>query len=358
MRRLVWSFGRAVLGAVLLTLVASCSSDARYASSDGREEWRFAIEEIEGSVQHAYAMKFKELIEERTGGEVAVTVYPYGALGTSDQLTEQLDLGIVQFVMASPGHLGKLIPEVQVFLLHFVLSDDEQVNYRVLSEDPALRRRFDALFADKGMKLLAVFSEGWQVWTTKKPIREPADFRGVRMRVMTSPLLLAAYNAYGASATPYPYSEVYTGLQLNALDGQENPVFAIQEMSFYEVTDWMIFPKHAPFIATAVSNRDFFDSLSPQRQQVVREVIAELDEYILERQQEYNAKRLDLIRAKRPDLNIIEELTDEEREQFRQASLPVRDRFIKMAGPDGETILNELLEAVARTEATHEAAPE
>ena len=77
------------------------------------ERWRFAIEETRGSVQDAYAQKFKEIVEDRTNGAVEVIIYPYGTLGTSDHVTELLAMGAVQFAMASPGHLGKLIPEVQ-----------------------------------------------------------------------------------------------------------------------------------------------------------------------------------------------------------------------------------------------------
>jgi tripartite ATP-independent transporter DctP family solute receptor len=332
-----------LLPTVCLTSCTQRSPDEQQAS----EHWRFAIEETAGSVQDAYAQKFKELIEERSNGEIKVTVYPYGTLGTSDQITELVDMGAVQFAMASPGHLGKLIPEVQVFLLHFVFSDDAEVNNEVLNNDPELRAALEELYAAKRMNLLSIYSEGWQVWTTKKPIRHPDDFNGVKFRVMTSPLLLAAYNAYGASATPLPYSEVYSALQLNMIDGQENPVFAIEEMSFYEVTDWMIFPKHAPFITTSVTNLDFFNSLPPGRQQLVSDVVTELNDYILAVEQDYNQTRLNRIRERKPELQIIEELTPEQRSAFLEASQPVRERFVELAGPDGAELL-ELLTASIR----------
>jgi tripartite ATP-independent transporter DctP family solute receptor len=339
-----------LLATFLCTVIVGCDVGSHSEQVAAPVQWRFAIEETLGSVQHAYALRFKELVEERSEGQIEVTVYPYGTLGTSDQLTEQLDMGVIHFVMASPGHLGKLIPEVQVFLLHFLFSDDEAVNNRVLNQDPALRRTFDELYARKRMKLLSIFSEGWQVWTTKRPVRCPEDFQGMKFRVMTSPLLLAAYEAYGASPTPLPYSEVYSALQLNMIDGQENPVFAIQEMSFYEVTDWMIFPKHAPFITTAVTNQAFFDSLTPDRQQLVRDVIAELNGYILTVQQDFNRHRLDLIRDAKPSLEIVE-LTGEQRKQFRQASLPVRERFVELAGGDAQELIRRIEQAVRAEQA-------
>src|SRR5690606_8980870 len=113
------------------TLLAACESG----SADVRDDvsiWRFAIEETAGSVQDAYAQELGRRVAARSDGRIEVIVYPYGTLGTSDHVTEQLHMGTLQLAMASPGHLGKLIPEVQAFLLHYVLSDDEAVNQRAL----------------------------------------------------------------------------------------------------------------------------------------------------------------------------------------------------------------------------------
>jgi tripartite ATP-independent transporter DctP family solute receptor len=333
----------------LVLFFAVCATMACAKKTEGPEQWRFAIEETKGSVQDAYASKFEELIEERSNGEIDVTVYPYGTLGTSDQLTELLHSGTLEFAMASPGHLGKFIPEMQVFLLHFVFSEDERVNKRLLRDNPALQESLDALYADKGFKLLSVLAEGWQVWTMNDPVRSPEDFDGLKMRTMTSPLLLAAYDAYGASPTPLPYAEVYSALQLNMIDGQVNPVFAIEEMSFYEVCDYMIFPKHAQFFTTTITNREFYAGLSPERKKMVDETILELEDHMFEVQREFNERRLETIREKKPDMKVIE-LTAEERAALREASLPVREQYVEMVGPSGEKLLKQILAAVEKSE--------
>jgi len=316
---------------------------------DAETTWRFAIEETRGSVQDAYATRFAELVEERSDGRIDVVVYPYGTLGTSDALTELIHNGTIQFVMASPGHLGKLIPEVQVFLLHFVLSDDDAVNRRALA-DPELLATFDALYHEKNLELLSVYSEGWMVWTTNRDVTEPAHFEGVKMRVMTSPLLLAAYAEYGASPTPLPYSEVYSGLQLNMIDGQVNPVFAIQEMSFYEVSDVMTFARHAPFITTAITNQQFYEGLSEADRALVDGVVADLVPYIDRVQQRFNEERLAIIREKKPSLKVVD-LTPAQRAAFRERSLAVREQYLDLGGDQAGVVLEQLLEAVERAEA-------
>ncbi len=350
-RRSGWARLLAVAGIALGLLTTACGP--RRTGPGGETIWRFAIEETQGSVQDAYAQRFKELIEERSDGAIDLKVYPYGTLGTSDQMTEQLHNGTIEFVMSSPGHLGKLIPEVQVFLLHFIFSDDPKVNNRVL-RDPELIRTFDELYEEKGLKLLTFFSEGWMVWTADRPIQSPEDFSGVKFRVMTSPLLIEAYDAYGASPTPLPYSEVYSGLQLSMIDGQVNPVFAIEEMSFYEVSETMIFPKHAPFITSAVTGEEFFDNLPAERQELIEGVVRDLQDEIYEIQTRFNRERLETIKEREPDLQIIR-LSEQQREVFREASLPVRETFVDRVGPKGEEILDLILETVREEE---RAAPE
>jgi len=369
----------ALMFVIVWLSVAGCG-----ASSDPdltpKKLWRFAIEESEGSVQHEYALRFKELIEKRTEGQVEVLVYTYGALGTSTHMTEQLNMGVIEFAMASPGSLGKFIPEMQVFLLHFVLPEDERETQKLLS-DPELIAYFDELYAPKGLKLLSIFSEGEMVWTMKKEIRTPEDFRGVKMRVMTSPLLLAAYNAYGASATPMPYSEVYSGLQLNMIDGQVNPIFAIERQKFHEVTSWLIFPGHTSFITTCAANREFFDELEPKRRNVVEDVVTDLDDYIFEVQTHFQTERLktiirdkqrrrsqlticgDLTRfidsltaAERSELideneslTLVPALSSAERNEFERVSTNVRDVFVEIGGQRSEEILNRLLSTAGRS---------
>ncbi len=368
---------------VLCALVACALASCRQESPDGPQPqvWRFAIEESEGSVQHAYALRFKELIEQRSEGRFEVAVYPYGTLGTSTQLTEQLNLGVLELAMASPGVLGRFIPELQVFLLHFVFSENDDVNRRVLA-NPRLLRTIDALYADKGFKLLAIYPEGEMVWTTKKQVRRPEDFAGVKMRVMTSPILLEAYQAYGASATPLPYAEVYSALQLNMIDGQVNPVFAIERQKFHEVTSHLTFPKHAHFITTTVANRAFYANLSPSDQVMLENVIEQLNDEIFEHQQQLQFERLETVirdklrkqqrltivgdlqpfvesldDATRRELieenrylNLRPPLNQQERAAFQHRAEGVVQTYLEIGGPGANALLNLIRDLVAAEE--------
>jgi TRAP-type C4-dicarboxylate transport system substrate-binding protein len=309
--------------------------------------WRFALEEVEGSVQDAYAQEFKRRIAERSDGAIKVEIYPYGALGTSSQLTEMAQSGGIELTFASPGHLADLIPEVGVFTLHFVLSEHNEVNREVLS-DPAVYSLFQPLYNEQDLRLLDIVPEGWMVWSADKPLRTLEDFENFKIRTMTSPILVESYRAYGANPTPMPYSEVYSGLQLGQIDGQVNPIFAIEEMSFYEEQDVLTSGRHAQFITTLAASEQWFEGLSEERRRMVLEIRDELVAWIDKEQIEFNDERLDTI-LEAGGTEFVE-LTEEERQSFREASRPVRETYLEQTGETGEEILNTLLERIDQTE--------
>lgn len=337
----------------------SGESDSSESGDEGKTEeelaaerepdtWRFALEEVEGSVQDAYAKEFKQRIEEKTDGDVTVEVYPYGTLGTSSQLTELMQNGAVELAFASPGHLADAIPEVGIFTLHFILSEDPDVNREVLSS-PQTYDLFQPLYEEQDLQLLDIVQEGWMVWSADKALRTPEDFEDFKIRTMTSPILVESYKAYGANPTPTPYSEVYSGLQLGQIDGQVNPIFAIEEMSFYEEQDVLTSARHAQFITTFAAGNDWFEGLSEDRQELITEVRDNMVSWIDEKQREYNEERLQKILDEGGTEFV--ELTEEEREVFREASKNVRQIYLEQAGEKGEEILNSILEMIEEAEA-------
>ncbi|EKV31487.1 TRAP-type C4-dicarboxylate transport system, periplasmic component [Caenispirillum salinarum AK4] len=332
-----------------LTAAAAVFAGSAVVSAAQAETWKFALEEIDGSVQDAYAERFKELVEERTNGEVTVQIYPYGTLGTSAQLTELVANGTLQFANASPGHLGSLVPEVNVFNLPYILSQSDEVNKKVLTEGETVYNMLAPKLKDKGLHLITMYPEGDMVWTTNKEVRSPEDFSGFKMRTMTSPILTESYKAMGANPTPMPYGEVYGALQLKQIDGQVNPVFAIEEMKFYEVSDYMIWAGQQEFTTTVVANQTFWENLPEDRRQMVDEVASELADFIFDVKTQYAEERLEKIKQAKPDMPMIE-LTEEERAKFKEAAMGARDTFIEVGGEDAQKVLDALTAEIEETE--------
>ncbi|WP_315980240.1 TRAP transporter substrate-binding protein DctP [Aliamphritea spongicola] len=264
------------------------------------EEWKFAIEEIPGSIMDAYAQEFKRKIETKTNGDITVNVYPLGSLGTPTEMVEQTADSVVHFANVSVGNLGTIVPESQVFLLPYTLPSEPAAISEMLTTSKVIYNDLGEDFASKGLKLHTMYSEGPQVWTTNKEVRKPADLDNFKMRVMVSPILLKAYEDLGANPTPLPFGEVYGALQLKIVDGQINPVPTIEEMKFYEVTDYMIWAGEQELVTTIVSGTDWYETLTPEKQQLITETMTEMRGFIDDVVTRFNQEKLE--KSKQPSL--------------------------------------------------------
>lgn len=303
------------------------------------ETWRYAFEEALDEVQGVFAQKFKEEIEANSDHEVQL--FPYGTLGESADIMEQAQAGILQFVDQSPGFTGSLIPEAQVFFVPYLLPQDEAELFDFFRTSKVINEMFPELYAEQGLELLTMFPEGEVVITTKEPVTSPADLDEVKVRVMTNPLLVESYRAFGATPTPLPWGEVYGGLQTNIIQGQENPMFFVESTKMYEVTDHITFTGHNNFTTAVMANKDFFDALPEEDQKIVQDAINVAFEHILEYQKGLTETSLDKILEAKPEMTVTR-LTEEQRAPFQEAAASVEAAFIEMTGDSGKEILEQM----------------
>lgn len=308
-------------------------------------EWKFAIEEIPGSIMDSYAQEFKKRIESKTDGDVTVNIYPLGSLGTPTELVEQVADGVVQFANVSVGNLGTIVPESQLFLLPYTLPSDSAELSQMLASSKFIYGELNKDFETRGLKLHTMYSEGPQVWTTNREIRSPEDFKNFKMRVMVSPILLKAYEDLGASPTPIPFGEVYGALQLKQVDGQINPAATIEEMKFYEVTDYMTWAGEQELATTVMSGTDWYETLSPEYKQLISETTREMRSYIYDVVSRFNDEKLAIIQAAKPDINLVH-LSEEEQAVFRARSKATHAAYTDIVGERGEELLHALIAEV------------
>lgn len=334
----------------LKRILTSTAAGAALLASMGAanaETWRYAFEEAITDVQGVYATKFKEEVEANT--DHTIQLFPYGTLGESADIMEQTQAGILQFVDQSPGFTGSLIPEAQVFFVPYLLPSDSEDLAEFFRTSKAINEMFPELYAEQGLELLTMFPEGEVVMTTKEAVTEPADLNEVKFRVMTNPLLVESYQAFGATPTPLPWGETYGGLQTNIIQGQENPMFWVESTKMYEVTDHITFAGHNNFTTAVMANKDFYDGLSDADKQAIQDATDVAFEHIVDYQKGLTESSLEKIKEDKPSMNV-KVLSEEERKPFKEAAKQVEERFIEMTGESGQEILDQLkadLEAVA-----------
>ncbi|AGM40478.1 TRAP transporter substrate-binding protein TeaA [Spiribacter salinus M19-40] len=329
-------FTRTALGALALSLSATAFS----------ADWRYAHEEYEGDVQDVYAYAFKEHIEENS--DHTLEVYRFGELGESDDIMEQAQNGIIEFVNQSPGFSGAWLPAAQIFFVPYLLPTDEETVLEFFDESTAINEMFPELYAEHGLELLKMYPEGEMVVTADEPVTSPEGFDNKKIRVMTNPLLSETYNAFGATPTPLPWGEVYGGLQTGVLDGQENPIFWIESGGLYEVSPNLIFTGHGWFTTASMANKDFFDGLSSDDQQLIRDAANVAYDHTMEHIQGLAEESLEKIQAASDEVTVTR-LTEEQIDAFRERAPQVEEEYLEMTGEDGAMLLEQFkadLEAV------------
>jgi tripartite ATP-independent transporter DctP family solute receptor len=328
------------------TALATTSILALSATAATADTWRYAFEEALEDVQGVFAQKFKEEVEANSDHQVQL--FPYGTLGESADTMEQAQAGILQFVDQSPGFTGSLIPEAQVFFVPYLLPQDTQALGEFFRTSKAVNEMFPELYAEQGLELLAMFPEGEVCVTTQEPVTEPADLNEVKVRVMTNPLLVESYQAFGATPTPLPWGEVYGALQTGIIQGQENPMFWNWSANMYEVSKVITCLGHNNFTTAVMANQDFYDGLSDEEQQVVQDAIDVAFDHIIDYQKGLHEESIKKIKDAKPEIEI-NVLSKEQRQPFIEAGKQVEDRFIEMTGESGKNILDQMkadLEAV------------
>ena len=193
---------------------------------------------------HALAAEFATLAREATGGAVKVHVFPSGTLGHEREVVQQLQEGLVDFMVSGTAIWGSVAPKVQVFDFPFLWRDWDHVHGIVdgrLGNEAA-----DYLETAVRIRPLAWGdSFGFrQVITRSREVTEPAQLAGLKLRTIQSPIYVKAVELMGASPTPMAFGEVYTSMQTGVIDGYEHDASTTVQQRFYEVARYMARTHH------------------------------------------------------------------------------------------------------------------
>ncbi len=203
--------------------------------------------------------KFKELAEKYTDGKVKVEVYPNSQLYKDKEEVEALQLGAVQMLAPSLAKFGPLgAKEFEVFDL--ALPVREQGRAGKVTEGPVGKELFKKL-ESKGILGLAYWDNGFKIMSANKPLKDPDDFLGLKMRVQSSKVLEAQMKALGALPQVMAFSEVYQALQTGVVDGTENPPSNMYTQKMHEVQKHATLSNHGYLGYAVIVNKKFWDGL-------------------------------------------------------------------------------------------------
>ncbi len=309
--------------------------------------WRFVTEELDGQVQYEYAQEFAKRLNEKSNGRITMDVFEFGGLGSEVDQVEQLQSRIIEFAIVSPGFTGTMVKEGQVFALHFLFPDDLKKAQDILNTSEALNTDLAALYEEHNIKPLAFWTEGAMQWTSNDvALRTPDDFKNFKMRTQTSPLILESYKAYGADPTSMSWGELYTALDRGTVQGQENPIFFIEDASFHEVQEYMTISQHNIYVAMTTVNPTFYNNLPEDIRQMIDETVIEMQDWIFEEQTRQNNALLGNIEKDTEHPTEIITLTEEQRAAFKEKALQVREYYTNNVSTVDGKILKKLIKEI------------
>jgi len=320
-----------------LALAATCYSGSSFAQTPIIIKFSHVV--ANDTPKGKGAQRFKELAEKATNGRVKIELYPNSTLYKDKEELEALQLGAVQMLAPSLAKFGPLgVKEFEVFDLPFLFVDKAALAR--VTQGPAGKMLLGKLDA-KGIKGLAYWDNGFKQMTANKPLRVPADFKGLKMRIQSSKVLDAQFRAVGANPQVMAFSEVYQALQTGVVDGTENTASNIYTQKMHEVQKYLTVSDHGYIGYAVIVNKKFWDSLPPDIRAQLDGAMAEATKYANTIAQQENDQAMAGIR--KWGKTAIYTLTPAERMQWRQAMLPVRK---EMEGRVGRETLTAIDQAV------------
>ncbi|MFN7025324.1 MAG: DctP family TRAP transporter solute-binding subunit, partial [Pseudorhizobium sp.] len=252
-----------------------------------------------------------------------------GALGGDLQATQALRSGVQEAVVTSSSPLVGIIPALGVFDLPFLFGNAEEA-YQVLDGD--FGDMMNQKLEEAGLVNLAYWENGFRnLSNSVRPVTKWEDFSGMKVRVMQNNIFLDTFQNLGANATPMAFGEVFSALETNAIDAQENPYVTIDTSKFYEVQKYVTETNHAytPFLF--LFSKPIFDSYTAEEQAALRECAAVGRDEERKVIQDLNKKSLEKIKEAGLEVNV---LSDEEQARIREKSMVVYEKHKNEIGAD------------------------
>jgi len=289
-----------------------------------------------GSAQNIVAEKFKELVEQRSNGGYEVKIFHSKSIGNETEILQQIQMNTIQMGVITGGPFDTFNPIVRVINYPFLFKDSAQAD--TILDGPLGREILDDL-ATVGFKGLCFSENGFRNLTNSKhAVKTDAEVKGLKIRVMASPLHKAIWQALGANPTPMPWP-IYTELEQGVIDGQENPLWVMEVYKFYEIQKYMTLTRHVYSPHIDVASMIWWKTLSPADQEMIQKAMVEAAVFQRKDNRDKDGTRLALLKEKGM---IVEENPDLASFRAKVAGLKDMDLFKE---PKVHTLLLKIMDA-------------
>jgi TRAP-type transport system periplasmic protein len=291
----------------LLASAALVAAVALAAPAHAQTKLRFAHTHPTADTHHTAALRFAELVKQRTNNQIEIEIHPAGALGNDPGILQNIRLGTLDMGFTGNPFFTAFAPKLNVLDLPYIFADHAHV-YRVV--DGGVGDKLLADLEQNQMKGLAFWEIGFRNLTnSSRAINGPDDLKGLKIRTTPNPAHVAAFQTLGAIPTPMPFTEVYLALQTKTVDGQENPVALIHAAKFFEVQRHLSLTNHAYTVSIIAMNLAKFRGLPAAQQKVLVDTAREAAQ--IQRKLNRDVEGDALTKMKQAGMQVVEKVDTE-----------------------------------------------
>lgn len=283
-------------------------------------------------------MAFKDIIEEKSGGELTVQLFPSAQLFKDKEVPGAVGSGAIEAGSAFLGRFTGAVPAVDVVNLPFIFRDEAHLRASVATGSPMRNILDDAVVKETGAKVLWWQAFGRNVYLSNgTAVRTPKDLENKKVRTYGK-VLGWTVEALGGAPTLMSGSKQFLAYQQGAVDVGMTGASAVKSRKLHEVMDHMTLSYDSAIEFVAVMNNDFFENLSPEHQQIVLDAASEVEQQLRDA---IYAEEDGIVDEMRSQMTVVE-LSPEERQQWVEATAGVADRFVDDAGDTAARVLSAI----------------
>ncbi|WP_294663391.1 DctP family TRAP transporter solute-binding subunit [uncultured Fusobacterium sp.] len=320
-------FSIAAAGIMLFSLMGCGDS-----SQDGKIIIRMTHTQQPESISDLTAKEFQKYVDEKSDGRIRIEIYQNCGLSGGD-LTKAIELvqaGNIDIHACAPANIANYNPKFYAFWLPFLFDSTEDLVRFVNSE--RAKNEINKWCNDLEMTMLGINNAGSRQISSNKEIHSPKDLKGMNIRVPGANVFIDLYRDYfKANPTAMDFSEVYTSLQQKTIDGQENPIAVFNSSKFAEVQSNVLLWDGVRDTNIWVISNKTLEKLSPEDAQIIQESAAEAlqwgNDYLA-------ANESSIIENLEKNGTKFARLTDEERQEFKEACAGIFVKYVDVVGPD------------------------
>jgi len=287
----------------------------------------YAEPEVENNHNFYFASRFKEYVEEFSGGTIEIQIVGNNQLGTEQEMMEGMQMGSNDLALVINMVAGSFVPQCRLYDLPYLYPDAESA-YRVI--DSEVGEQIQTAAEEQGLVLLGQGLQGFRhILNNDTPIRTLEDVKGLKIRTPESELYMDAFKAMGANPVPISGTEVYTALQQGTCDGVELPYAPVVTQNFFEVCKYLSTTGHFFSADDLFMSKSVLESFTEEEQGWFREAgkLAAQDQraFMAEEEAIYYQTLID---------NGMEINDDVDKEAFRTAMQPIYEKYADQIGTD------------------------